>query len=44
MNNIFTRRKYYSYHNRVKQNMLNQYKGDLLDIGSGIGGNIYKWK
>ncbi|KAG4088118.1 hypothetical protein H8356DRAFT_1433092 [Neocallimastix lanati (nom. inval.)] len=32
MNNIFTRRKYYSYHNRVKQNMLNQYKGDLLDI------------
>ena len=32
------------YHNRIKQNILNEYKGNLLDIGSGNGGNIHKWK
>ena len=32
------------YHNRIKQNILNEYKGNLLDIGSGNGGDIHKWK
>jgi len=31
------------YHNRIKQNILNEYKGNLLDIGSGNGGDIHKW-
>jgi len=32
------------YHNRIKLNILNEYKGNLLDIGSGNGGDIHKWK
>ena len=32
------------YHNMVKQNILKNYKGKLLDIGSGNGGDIHKWK
>ncbi|KAL6636187.1 hypothetical protein U3516DRAFT_732348 [Neocallimastix sp. 'constans'] len=28
----------------TKQNILNEYKGNLLDIGSGNGGDIHKWK
>ena len=32
------------YHNIVKQNILKNYKGKLLDIGSGNGGDIHKWK
>ena len=33
-----------NYHNRIKLNILNEYKGNLLDIGSGNGGDIHKWK
>ncbi|ORX64263.1 hypothetical protein BCR32DRAFT_287211 [Anaeromyces robustus] len=32
------------YHNMIKQNILNNYRGTLLDIGTGNGGDIYKWK
>ncbi|KAG4085540.1 hypothetical protein H8356DRAFT_1435257 [Neocallimastix lanati (nom. inval.)] len=32
------------YHNRIKHNIFNEYKGNLLDIGSGNGGDIHKWK
>ncbi|ORX73459.1 hypothetical protein BCR32DRAFT_285619 [Anaeromyces robustus] len=32
------------YHNIIKQNILNKYKGNLLDIGTGNGGDIHKWK
>ena len=32
------------YHNIIKQNILDKYKGRLLDIGSGNGGDIHKWK
>ncbi|ORX64138.1 hypothetical protein BCR32DRAFT_298190 [Anaeromyces robustus] len=32
------------YHNRIKQNILNKYRGTLLDIGTGNGGDIHKWK
>lgn len=32
------------YHNRVKTSILNECKGDLLDIGSGRGGDVLKWK
>ena len=33
-----------SYHNRVKEKLLNMGSGVLLDIGSGRGGDIHKWK
>jgi len=32
------------YHNIIKQNILSNYKGSLLDIGTGNGGDIHKWK
>ncbi|KAL6628061.1 hypothetical protein U3516DRAFT_852318 [Neocallimastix sp. 'constans'] len=32
------------YHNRIKLNILNEYKGNLLDIDFGNGGDIHKWK
>ena len=32
------------YHNRIKHNIFNEYKGNLLDIGSGNGGDIHKLK
>jgi len=32
------------YHNVIKQDLLNNYRGKLLDIGSGNGGDIHKWK
>jgi len=32
------------YHFIIKLNILNEYKGNLLDIGSGNGGDIHKWK
>lgn len=31
------------YHNIIKQNILCGFKGSLLDIGSGNGGDIHKW-
>ncbi|KAL6592805.1 hypothetical protein U3516DRAFT_649166 [Neocallimastix sp. 'constans'] len=32
------------YHNIIKQNILHKYKGNLLDIGTGNGGDLHKWK
>ena len=32
------------YHNIIKQNILNKYTGNLIDIGSGNGGDLHKWK
>ncbi|KAG4086615.1 hypothetical protein H8356DRAFT_1372380 [Neocallimastix lanati (nom. inval.)] len=32
------------YHNRIKQNILNECKGNLLDIGSGNSGDLHKWR
>jgi len=32
------------YHNLLKNNILKKFKGNLLDIGSGNGGDIHKWK
>ncbi|ORX41534.1 hypothetical protein BCR36DRAFT_416709 [Piromyces finnis] len=32
------------YHNIIKNNVLKNYRGNLLDIGSGNGGDIHKWK
>ncbi|ORX41583.1 hypothetical protein BCR36DRAFT_310778, partial [Piromyces finnis] len=31
------------YHNIIKQNILNDFRGTLLDIGTGNGGDIHKW-
>ena len=33
----------FKYHNRIKFEMLNQFNGTLLDLGSGRGGDITKW-
>ncbi|ORX83212.1 hypothetical protein BCR32DRAFT_308521 [Anaeromyces robustus] len=32
------------YHNIIKQNILNKYRGTQLDIETGNGGDIHKWK
>lgn len=31
------------YHNRIKRSLFEQYEGTLLDIGSGLGGDVTKW-
>jgi len=38
-NNILMRK----YHNIIKNNILKNFKGKLLDIGSGNGGDVHKW-
>ena len=32
------------YHNIIKYNILKNFKGKLLDIGTGVGGDIHKWE
>lgn len=32
-----------SYHNRFKRKVLSRFSGVLLDIGSGVGGDLSKW-
>ncbi|KAG4092110.1 hypothetical protein H8356DRAFT_951151 [Neocallimastix lanati (nom. inval.)] len=32
------------YHNIIKQNILHKYNGNLLDIGTGNGSDLHKWK
>lgn len=34
----------FKYHNRIKRQLFDSVNGTLLDIGSGIGGDISKWK
>jgi hypothetical protein len=34
----------FKYHNRIKKKLLKRGRGTLLDIGSGMGGDIGKWE
>lgn len=34
----------HAYHNRIKRQLLEQYQGTLLDLGSGRGEDVAKWK
>lgn len=32
------------YHNQIKSDIISSLSGEILDIGSGRGGDLYKWK